>query len=145
MAHRAERIRKRKKRELIIEMVRAEAYSWQLNMFWNRKIADAFGEGFAIGYPDFSFEHSYDELVRKTEDTRLPQKGIPMGLVTDDEPKVNVFNKHMVGVKGNNIVIMIPPREMSKEDALILAAWLVALAEEEEGEFDKIRLQVSNL
>lgn len=45
---------------------------------------------------------------------------------------MDTSNKFMLGVLGNDIVPIIhgriPPR-MSKEDALLLAAWLVALAE----------------
>ena len=40
-------------------------------------------------------------------------------------------NKFMVGVSGAHIVMLRPPRgSITKEDALNLAAWLVALADE---------------
>lgn len=40
------------------------------------------------------------------------------------------INKHMVGMQGGRIVIHLPPREpMEKEDALIFAAWIIALAD----------------
>ena len=39
-------------------------------------------------------------------------------------------NKWLVGVQGEQIVVGLPMRaaRMSKEDALLLAAWLVAMA-----------------
>jgi hypothetical protein len=50
---------------------------------------------------------------------------------------MDTFNKHMVGVHGDNIVIMNPPRmPMSKADALIFAAWIVTLADYSEDEKD---------
>jgi hypothetical protein len=51
---------------------------------------------------------------------------------------MDTFNKHMVGVQGNNILIMNPPRgPMSKEEALIFAAWIVTLADDDETGFQK--------
>lgn len=48
---------------------------------------------------------------------------------------MDTSNKHMVGVMGQEIVIMNPPRRLSKDDALMFAAWIVALAEyEHDGE-----------
>lgn len=54
------------------------------------------------------------------------------------ENEMDTFNKHMVGVRGDDIVIMNPPRmPMSKTDALIFAAWIVTLADEDETGFQK--------
>jgi len=51
---------------------------------------------------------------------------------------MDTFNKHMVGAQGDNIVIMMPPRgPMSKEEALIFAAWIVSLATYDDAEFQK--------
>lgn len=45
---------------------------------------------------------------------------------------MDTFNKHMVGVQGDNIVIMNPPRQpMSKADALMFAAWIVTLGDDD--------------
>lgn len=45
-------------------------------------------------------------------------------------------NKFMVGVQGNNIAILLPPRgPISKEDALMMAAWIVTLATNDEDQF----------
>lgn len=43
---------------------------------------------------------------------------------------IDTCNRHMVGVQGDKIGIGMPPRTlMTKEEALVLAAWLVALAD----------------
>ena len=53
-------------------------------------------------------------------------------------------NKYMVGVSGGRIVMLRPPRgSFSNEDALNLAAWLVALADLD-GKFPAILEAVQN-
>ena len=51
---------------------------------------------------------------------------------------MDTFNKFFVSVQSEDIVILRPPADdairLSKPDALILAAWLVALADD--GEFN---------
>lgn len=42
---------------------------------------------------------------------------------------IDPFNKYMVGAMGERIVIAKHPGSMSHEEALLLAAWLVALAD----------------
>lgn len=50
---------------------------------------------------------------------------------------MDTMNKHLVGVQGDKIVIMMPPREpMSKPEALVFAAWIVTLADYSEDEKD---------
>lgn len=45
---------------------------------------------------------------------------------------MDTANKFLVGVRGDKIAMLDPPRgEMSKDDALLLAAWLVTLADDE--------------
>jgi hypothetical protein len=46
-------------------------------------------------------------------------------------------NKFIVGVQGDQIVVGLPMRtaRMSKEDALLLAAWLVALSTDDWDEY----------
>lgn len=54
---------------------------------------------------------------------------------------MDTTNWHLVTVAGHeeSIVIQRPPvRPMSKRDALLFAAWIVAVAEEQEGEFEEI-------
>lgn len=42
-------------------------------------------------------------------------------------------NKYMVGVRGKEIVIMLPPMgSISKHDALMMAAWIVTLADDDD-------------
>lgn len=51
---------------------------------------------------------------------------------------MDTFNKHYVGVQGDNIVIMLPPPgPISKPEALMLAAWIVTLADDDETGFQK--------
>jgi hypothetical protein len=46
-----------------------------------------------------------------------------------EQKKFDTTNKFMVGVQGETIVFMRPvPQRLSKEDALVLGAWIVALA-----------------
>jgi hypothetical protein len=47
---------------------------------------------------------------------------------------IDTFNKYMVGMRAGGIVIMLPPPgPISNEEALVLAAWLVSLADFSEG------------
>ena len=41
----------------------------------------------------------------------------------------NIWNRWGVGVQADKIVILMPPRRLSKDDALTFAAWIVALAD----------------
>lgn len=46
---------------------------------------------------------------------------------------MDTTNKYLVGVQGEQIVIMMPPPGgISKTDAMMLAAWLVTLADDHE-------------
>ena len=45
-------------------------------------------------------------------------------------------NKYIVGVRGKDIVVLVPPWKMNKEEALLFAAWIVALADDNAGEQD---------
>jgi hypothetical protein len=38
-------------------------------------------------------------------------------------------NKYGVGSKGHNIIVMLPPREMTKDEALEFAAWIAVMAD----------------
>ena len=53
-------------------------------------------------------------------------------------PEINTGNDQMVGVMGGDIVIMNPKTRMTKEEALRHAAWLVALAFPDDGEFEAV-------
>jgi len=46
---------------------------------------------------------------------------------------MDTFNKHFVGVSNGNVRIMLPPTgDMTPEEALMLAAWLVVMAGKQE-------------
>jgi hypothetical protein len=61
------------------------------------------------------------------------------------DSEIDTFNKHMVGVQGDNIVIMMLPRgPMSKADALVFAAWIVTLADDHDGGFQKVLAAVQS-
>ena len=61
---------------------------------------------------------------------------------------IDIFNKQMVGGFGTGstakILVALPKQIMSKKEALVHAAWLVCLAEDEEGQFDEILQAVKN-
>ena len=59
---------------------------------------------------------------------------------------IDTFNKFLVGAQSNGIVIGAPPMigaALDRNDALILAAWLVALADRD-GKFQKVLAAVQN-
>jgi len=47
---------------------------------------------------------------------------------------MEVPNKHMVGVQADQILVMLPPTRLTKTEALVYAAWIVALADDDAGE-----------
>lgn len=55
---------------------------------------------------------------------------------------VNVENRQIVAVRGNEINVWYPVMRMSKEDALVHAAWLVALADPLDETFPSILAKV---
>ena len=59
--------------------------------------------------------------------------------------EIETMNDCMVCVSGHGVGIMLPPvGPMAKDRALRLAAWLVALAEENDGEFAAVLEAVRN-
>lgn len=53
---------------------------------------------------------------------------------------IDTTNRFLVGARGDSVIIMRRPNaELSKEDALNLAAWLVALADPDGEEFKAVR------
>ena len=57
------------------------------------------------------------------------------------------INRHLVSVRGDNIIIMRPPSILTKADALEFAAWIVALADDSEDgkDFDQALEKVQNI
>ncbi len=43
--------------------------------------------------------------------------------------EIDTGNKYLVGVRGDVVVMLRPPRELTRSDAVLLAAYLVALAD----------------
>ena len=50
---------------------------------------------------------------------------------------IDTSNKFLVSARGQRIGVMRPTHDMSKEDALNLAAWLVAMVDVDPADFDK--------
>jgi hypothetical protein len=48
-------------------------------------------------------------------------------MTTGTEP-IDTTNKYMVGAQGANVIVMMPPRKMTAEEAMVFAAYLVAMA-----------------
>lgn len=59
------------------------------------------------------------------------------------EVDLDTTNHSLVGVRGDTIVITTLGRELTKERAVNLAAWLVALADDK-GEFDALLAAVKS-
>lgn len=57
---------------------------------------------------------------------------------------MDVSNVQMVSVKFNGIVILNPYSAMTKQEALVFAAWIVTLADDND-EFEKILTAVHNI
>lgn len=51
--------------------------------------------------------------------------------------EINTANRFMVGVKGDSVVVLLPPTTvLDKEAALVFAAYLVLMADAVPGELD---------
>jgi len=62
-----------------------------------------------------------------------------------DNKQIDTSNPFIVGGAGEYVQIMMPPRgPISKEKALNLAAWLVAIADPLEEEFPKVLRAIMN-
>lgn len=58
---------------------------------------------------------------------------------------IDTSNDHLVGTQGGRIVILMPPlAPMDKDEALRLAAWIVALADFEGDRFPAVLEAVQN-
>ena len=55
----------------------------------------------------------------------------------------DLSNQQMLSLHENNVVILNPKREMTKHEALVFAAWIVALSDEK-AEFLDILKSVCN-
>lgn len=58
-------------------------------------------------------------------------------MATIEGEAIDTMNKFMVGVQGDSIVMLRPPRgAISKKDALVFAAWIATLADDDGLSFD---------
>lgn len=57
---------------------------------------------------------------------------------------IDTTNQFFVGVQGNDVVIMKPPHRMSKPEALVFAAWIATLADDDGISFDAALTAVHN-
>lgn len=58
--------------------------------------------------------------------------------------EIDTTNRHLVGIQGDNIVVVLPPnRPLSKAEALTFAAHIVAMADDND-EFPKVLAAVCN-
>lgn len=60
---------------------------------------------------------------------------------------IETVNSQFVGIRGGNIVVARPKTEMSKEEALRHAAWLVVLTDPslEHGDFSRVLNAIEDL
>ncbi len=49
--------------------------------------------------------------------------------MTTPDTEIDTLNRQMVGMRGNTIVVLLPKQEMTADEAMQHAAWLVTLAE----------------
>lgn len=75
-------------------------------------------------------------------------------ILTSDEPEpIDTSNRQMVGIQGNLVVVVMPKHQMTRDEALLHAAWLVVLAsmtdmdryDETKPDFETIYEAVRNL
>ena len=65
-----------------------------------------------------------------------------MADTTDHE--IDTGNYQMVSINGDDVVVLFPKNRMTREQALLHAAWLVASANQAPGEFERILAAVQN-
>ena len=64
-----------------------------------------------------------------------------------NDSQIETVNDQGVGVTGHSgdrIVILFPKQQMTRIEALRHAAWLVVLAEQQNGEFDRVLRAIRN-
>jgi hypothetical protein len=57
---------------------------------------------------------------------------------------VDTSNAQLVGVNAGDIVILVPKRRMTKDEAIAHAAWLIALADPHKEKFDDVLQAILN-
>jgi hypothetical protein len=63
----------------------------------------------------------------------------------DNATEIDTWNHQFVSLNGaNNVVVLRPQQIMTKQEALVHAAWLVAVSAPEDGEFERVLAAVQN-
>ena len=65
-------------------------------------------------------------------------------MATIDGQPVDTTNRYFVGARADKIVVMNPPHEMTKSQALVFAAWIATLADDDGISFDAALAAVQN-
>jgi hypothetical protein len=60
------------------------------------------------------------------------------------DQKIDTGNYQMVSINGDTVVVLFPKYEMTREQALLHAAWLVSTANPSPGEFEGVLTAVQN-
>jgi hypothetical protein len=60
------------------------------------------------------------------------------------DQEINTGNYQMVSIRGDDVVVLFPKQQMTRAQALLHAAWLVATANPAPGEFERILDAVQN-
>lgn len=58
--------------------------------------------------------------------------------------EIDTTNKFLVSARGDNVVLLKPVQIFSKEDAVLFAAWLLALSEASTERFEEVYEAVCN-
>lgn len=58
--------------------------------------------------------------------------------------ETNYGNCQFVGRQGEDVVVMVPRFRMTRDEALVHAAWLVEVAMADDGEFAQVRRTVQS-
>jgi len=58
--------------------------------------------------------------------------------MTEQASEIGIANEQLVGAQGDQIVVAMPKQRMTRDQALLHAAWLVALADDEPPRFPAI-------
>lgn len=68
-----------------------------------------------------------------------------MSTSTDQFTETDTTNRQMVAIQGDFILVIMPQLKMTKAEALLHAAWLVALADDSGDQFQKVLEAVESI
>lgn len=75
----------------------------------------------------------------------MSDQSSPVTTPASSSPPIDTINKHLVGMRGETITILYPPhRPMSKAEALVLAAYLVVMADDGDGLWERTMAAVQS-